>query len=146
MTQEQWKAIAAKDRKADGQFWYALQGGRTFCRPSCRTKSPRAEQILIFSSCQEAVRAGGIVRAESAGRIRWIGEGQGLKSLTERRITWKTICLKSFLFRPWPMHFIQTGAISSGSFMKRPGIRCSGFTGRSESEKPVKCWRIRMLR
>ena len=29
MTQEQWKAIAAKDRKADGQFWYALQGGRT---------------------------------------------------------------------------------------------------------------------
>ena len=58
MTQEQWKAIAAKDRKADGQFWYALQGGRTFCRPSCRTKSPRAERILIFSSCQEAVKAG----------------------------------------------------------------------------------------
>lgn len=58
VSKEQWRAIAERDRKADGTFWYALRDGQTYCRPSCWTKSPSADRVLVFSSCEEAVRAG----------------------------------------------------------------------------------------
>ena len=58
ITQEQWTAIARKERKADGTFWYALRRGRTYCRPSCPTKSPSVDRVVVFASCEEAEKAG----------------------------------------------------------------------------------------
>jgi AraC family transcriptional regulator of adaptative response/methylated-DNA-[protein]-cysteine methyltransferase len=53
-----WARIVARDRSADGQFWYSVVTTGVFCRPSCpsRTANPRNVQL---HGTLEAARATG---------------------------------------------------------------------------------------
>lgn len=58
MDEEKWEAIISNNREADGKFYYAVKTTGIFCRPSCRSKQPSKENVLIFNTREEAISAG----------------------------------------------------------------------------------------
>ena len=52
------RAFAAKDPAYDGMFFVAVRTTGVFCRPVCRAKPPRAENIEFFATADDAVRSG----------------------------------------------------------------------------------------
>lgn len=58
LTEEQWQAIKNKDGSYDGQFFYALKTTKTVCRPSCVKKTCSPENVVIFLSVEDAIKAG----------------------------------------------------------------------------------------
>ena len=44
----QWEAILKRDEKADGRFVYAVRSTGIYCRPSCASRKPRKNNVLIF--------------------------------------------------------------------------------------------------
>ncbi|MCA1296028.1 bifunctional transcriptional activator/DNA repair enzyme AdaA [Paenibacillus sp. alder61] len=58
ITQERWQAIIGNDAASDGQFYYAVKTTGIFCRPSCKSRPPKKENISIFASPDEAMSAG----------------------------------------------------------------------------------------
>lgn len=53
-----WRRIVARDRAADGLFWYAVTTTGVYCRPSCPSRTARPENVRIYDS-REAARAAG---------------------------------------------------------------------------------------
>lgn len=53
-----WAAIAARDARADGQFFYAVRTTGVFCRPSCASRLPRRENVEFFADADRARAAG----------------------------------------------------------------------------------------
>ena len=53
-----WKALAARDRAADGTFVYAVTSTGVYCRPSCPSRRPRADRVKFFDTTHEARHAG----------------------------------------------------------------------------------------
>ncbi len=56
--QEMWEAVQNSNADYDGLFFYAVKTMGIFCRPSCRSKIPKKENICYFHSADEARRAG----------------------------------------------------------------------------------------
>ena len=54
MEQEQWKAIVMCDEEYDGRFLYGVMKTGIFCRPSCKSRTPKKENVRIFTSLDEA--------------------------------------------------------------------------------------------
>ena len=52
-----WASIAARDRKADGQFWYSVVTTGVYCRPSCAGRA-KPENIRLHGSLDEARATG----------------------------------------------------------------------------------------
>ena len=52
-----WRAILKRDRRFDGQFFYAVKTTGVYCRPSCAAR-PKPENVVIYGSCDDAERAG----------------------------------------------------------------------------------------
>ena len=57
-TKEQWLAIKTHDAAYDGQFFFTVKGGKTFCRPSCPSKTCTTKNVIVFDSLDEAARSG----------------------------------------------------------------------------------------
>ncbi|TDG00986.1 bifunctional transcriptional activator/DNA repair enzyme AdaA [Paenibacillus piri] len=55
MTDEKWCAIVNNDASYDDKFFYAVKTTGIFCRPSCKSKAPKLENVRIFSSAREAL-------------------------------------------------------------------------------------------
>ena len=55
---EMRRAFAAKDPAYDGTFYVAVRTTGVFCRPVCRAKTPRAENVAFFATAHDAVRHG----------------------------------------------------------------------------------------
>ena len=53
-----WAQVIARDRKADGTFFYAVKTTGVYCRPSCAARLPRPENVGFFDTCVEAEAAG----------------------------------------------------------------------------------------
>jgi AraC family transcriptional regulator of adaptative response/methylated-DNA-[protein]-cysteine methyltransferase len=53
-----WARVQARDRSADGAFFYAVKTTGVFCRPSCAARAPKPENALFFHTAAEAERAG----------------------------------------------------------------------------------------
>lgn len=53
-----WKAIMNCETTFDGKYYYAVISTGIFCRPSCRSRTPRRENVRIFCSVNEAKSAG----------------------------------------------------------------------------------------
>ena len=51
-------AVALHDAQMDGVFVYAVRSTGIYCRPSCPSRRPRANQVLFFSEPQAAEEAG----------------------------------------------------------------------------------------
>src|SRR5438105_4242513 len=53
-----WDAVLARDRRADGQFVYAVRSTGVYCRPSCASRRPRREVVVFFDDPAGAETAG----------------------------------------------------------------------------------------
>ena len=53
-----WKAITARDTRVDGQFVYGVRTTGIYCRPSCASRLPRREHVVVFAQPALAERAG----------------------------------------------------------------------------------------
>ena len=52
-----WASVLANDAQADGEFFYAVKTTGIYCRPSCRSRPPRSENVVFFESLTEAEQA-----------------------------------------------------------------------------------------
>ncbi|GAF63373.1 AraC family transcriptional regulator [Bacillus sp. TS-2] len=57
LTDEKWQAIINNDYTYDNKFFYAVVTTGIFCKPSCKSRNPKKENIFIFSSSKQALHA-----------------------------------------------------------------------------------------
>src|SRR5262245_9378661 len=55
---QRWTEVLARDRAADGRFFYAVTSTGVFCRPSCPSRRPRRENVRFFETPAQAAEAG----------------------------------------------------------------------------------------
>ncbi|MFB8374415.1 bifunctional transcriptional activator/DNA repair enzyme AdaA [Paenibacillus taichungensis] len=53
--EKQWNAIINNDSSFDGKFYYGVKTTGIFCRPSCKSKAPKYENVSIFNNPEEAL-------------------------------------------------------------------------------------------
>jgi AraC family transcriptional regulator of adaptative response/methylated-DNA-[protein]-cysteine methyltransferase len=53
-----WKSLSARDRAADGTFFFSVKSTGIYCRPSCPARRPKPENVAFHASAEEAERAG----------------------------------------------------------------------------------------
>ena len=53
-----WTAIATRDTRSDGQFFYSVRTTGVYCRPSCAARPAKRENVAFHATAQEAERAG----------------------------------------------------------------------------------------
>lgn len=56
--QEMWEAVQQCDANYDGLFFYAVKTTHIFCRPSCKSKLPKRENVCYFKTAKDAENAG----------------------------------------------------------------------------------------
>ena len=57
-TDRRWAAVIARDRKADGTFYYSVKTTGVYCRPSCAARRPNRRNVEFHATRDEAERAG----------------------------------------------------------------------------------------
>jgi AraC family transcriptional regulator of adaptative response/methylated-DNA-[protein]-cysteine methyltransferase len=77
----QWQAVARRDRRADGQFVYAVSSTGIFCRPSCPSRRPRRDRVRFFASAAAATAAGfrACKRCDPAGSAALHGSDEAVR-------------------------------------------------------------------
>lgn len=58
MNNVRWAAVVARDRNADGQFFYSVDTTGVYCRPSCAARRPRPENVRFHLTSEDAKKAG----------------------------------------------------------------------------------------
>jgi AraC family transcriptional regulator of adaptative response/methylated-DNA-[protein]-cysteine methyltransferase len=53
-----WQAVTERDAAQDGAFFYGVRTTGVFCRPNCRSRLPKRENVAFFATIAEAERAG----------------------------------------------------------------------------------------
>jgi AraC family transcriptional regulator of adaptative response/methylated-DNA-[protein]-cysteine methyltransferase len=53
-----WAAVAARDVRADGTFFYSVSTTGVYCRPSCGARRPRPEHVRFHATAEAAEAAG----------------------------------------------------------------------------------------
>lgn len=56
--QEMWQAVLNNDAEYDGVFFYAVKTTGIYCRPSCKSKPPKRENICFFETSEQAKKEG----------------------------------------------------------------------------------------
>lgn len=56
--EEAWRAVATRDRSADGRFVTGVLTTGIYCRPSCPARHPKRENVRFFASAEEAEKEG----------------------------------------------------------------------------------------
>lgn len=57
-TDARWASVLARDRTADGRFWYSVGTTGIFCRPSCPSRKAHRENVSFHDTVDSAVAAG----------------------------------------------------------------------------------------
>lgn len=57
-TDPRWRRVLARDRTADGEFWYSVATTGIYCRPSCPSRAAKPENVGLHDTI-EAARATG---------------------------------------------------------------------------------------
>jgi AraC family transcriptional regulator, regulatory protein of adaptative response / methylated-DNA-[protein]-cysteine methyltransferase len=55
---ERWQLVLDRNPLADGQFVYGVRSTGIYCRPTCPSRRPRADQVEFFETPKDAERAG----------------------------------------------------------------------------------------
>lgn len=55
---EKWNAVKQNDETCDGMFFYAVKTTGIFCRPSCKSRLPKRDNVEFFDTSDEALEAG----------------------------------------------------------------------------------------
>jgi len=53
-----WARVVARDRTADGQFWYSVMTTGVYCRPSCPSRTANPVNVLLHDSLEDARATG----------------------------------------------------------------------------------------
>lgn len=53
-----WKAVKTNDARFDGTFYLGVKTTGIYCRPSCRARTPKRENVDFFPTIADAERAG----------------------------------------------------------------------------------------
>ena len=53
-----WERVVARDKAADGAFWYSVSTTGIYCRPSCPSRLANPKNVRLHSSTGEAEAAG----------------------------------------------------------------------------------------
>jgi AraC family transcriptional regulator of adaptative response/methylated-DNA-[protein]-cysteine methyltransferase len=53
-----WTALVARDREADGTFFYSVKTTGVYCRPSCAARRPNPKNVGFHRTTADAERAG----------------------------------------------------------------------------------------
>jgi AraC family transcriptional regulator of adaptative response/methylated-DNA-[protein]-cysteine methyltransferase len=53
-----WARIIARDRTADGLFWYAVETTGVYCRPSCASRQANPKNVQLHDTLQAAKSTG----------------------------------------------------------------------------------------
>ncbi len=53
-----WQSVIARDRTADGSFFFSVASTGVYCRPSCPARRPRPENVGFHVSAKSAEAAG----------------------------------------------------------------------------------------
>jgi AraC family transcriptional regulator of adaptative response/methylated-DNA-[protein]-cysteine methyltransferase len=53
-----WARIVARDRTADGKFWYSVVTTGVYCRPSCPSRGAKAQNVGLHDTLAEAKASG----------------------------------------------------------------------------------------
>ncbi len=56
--EQKWKVAIDCDSSYDGQFFYGVKTTGIFCRPSCKSKSPKRDHVVFFDTAEQAQTAG----------------------------------------------------------------------------------------
>ncbi len=56
--EEKWQAVLHNDAGYDGTFFYGVKTTGIYCRPSCKSKAPKRENVMFFETSDEARAAG----------------------------------------------------------------------------------------
>ncbi len=70
-----WQAVCERDTRADGQFVFAVLTTGVCCRPSCRSRRARRENVRFFADVAAAVAADS--PANAANRIQTTRSSKG---------------------------------------------------------------------
>lgn len=70
VTDEKWEALICNDASYNGQFFYAVKTTGIFCKPSCKSRVPKRENVLVFQTAELAQAA----RFRPCKRCKPIGE------------------------------------------------------------------------
>lgn len=57
MTDKNWQAITNNDASYNNQFIYAVKTTGIFCKPSCKSRVPKKENVRIFQNAEQALQA-----------------------------------------------------------------------------------------
>lgn len=55
---DRWCAVKTRAPEADGRFYYAVRTTGVFCRPVCKSRMPRRENVEFFDTVASALGAG----------------------------------------------------------------------------------------
>ncbi len=55
---EKWDAVVSNNEAYNGRFFYCVKSTGIFCRPSCRSRLPKRENICFADTKEEAMRNG----------------------------------------------------------------------------------------
>lgn len=53
-----YETILRRDTKYDGRYYVGIKSTGIFCRPSCRSRIPKPENVKVYGSIEEARQAG----------------------------------------------------------------------------------------
>ena len=53
-----WARVLARDRTADGLFWYSVITTRIYCRPSCPSRSANPKNVTLHPALASAKATG----------------------------------------------------------------------------------------
>jgi AraC family transcriptional regulator, regulatory protein of adaptative response / methylated-DNA-[protein]-cysteine methyltransferase len=56
--EEMWEAVRRRDPAYDGVFYVAVKTTGVYCRPSCKSRPPKRENVAFYPSFEAAERAG----------------------------------------------------------------------------------------
>lgn len=57
-TEAYWKAVTANDARFDGVFFLGVKTTGIYCRPSCRARTPKRENVAFFPTKESAEKFG----------------------------------------------------------------------------------------
>jgi AraC family transcriptional regulator of adaptative response/methylated-DNA-[protein]-cysteine methyltransferase len=57
-TDPRWASVVARDRTADGTFWYSVRTTGVYCRPSCASRLAKPENVRFHRTIADAEHAG----------------------------------------------------------------------------------------
>src|SRR5258708_21234571 len=53
-----WARVLARDRSADGAFWYSVLTTGVYCRPSCPSRTANPKNVRIHDTLSDAKATG----------------------------------------------------------------------------------------